>query len=108
YKIIFPNIELDFVLTSAPSKMVKSVLTASDVTGDLGPDDDQEFAYTFKSTLANSDDWRNYALRIPNRDAKEWEDTNPLAQIKWTWDKNARTNGHYINVVKSLKWWKRL
>ncbi len=26
--------------------------------------------------------------------------------MKWTWDKNRRCNGHYVNVVKALKWWR--
>jgi hypothetical protein len=47
-------------------------------------------------------------LWIPDRDAKEWQQTNPLEQIRWTRDKNARTNGHFINLVKALKWWRRV
>jgi hypothetical protein len=47
-------------------------------------------------------------LWIPNRDAKCWDETNPLEQIKWTWGKNARCDTHYINVVKALKWWQRV
>ncbi len=44
-------------------------------------------------------------LLIPDREAKKWIETNPLAQIQWTQRKNALCNSHYINVVKSLKWW---
>jgi hypothetical protein len=46
-------------------------------------------------------------LSISDRDLEEWQDTHPLAQIQWTWDKNRATNRHYVNVVKALKWWRR-
>jgi hypothetical protein len=51
--------------------------------------------------------WKLSPLRIPDRDAEEWQDTHPLAQIQWTWDKNRATNRHYVNVVKATKWWRR-
>lgn len=47
-------------------------------------------------------------ILIPDRENEIWEETNPLAQINWTIDKNRDCNTHYINVVKALKWWKRL
>ena len=31
----------------------------------------------------------------------------PIAQIEWTVDKNKSCNGHYVNVVKALKWWRQ-
>ena len=34
------------------------------------------------------------------------QSTHPLEQIRWTRDKNARTNRHFINVVKAIKWWR--
>jgi hypothetical protein len=33
---------------------------------------------------------------------------NKYNEIIWTIDKNKRCNGHYINVVKALKWWKKV
>ena len=51
--------------------------------------------------------WALEPLDIPDRDAKVWDRTHPLAQIEWTTDKNRRTNGHYINMVKAIKWWRR-
>jgi len=53
-------------------------------------------------------EWKLSPLRIPDREAKVWDDTHPLEQIKWTWTKNRATNKHYINVVKALKWWRRV
>ena len=46
------------------------------------------------------------SLYIPDRDADCWVETNPLEQIQWTRDKNKATSGHYVNVVKALKWWR--
>jgi hypothetical protein len=53
-------------------------------------------------------EWQLSPLRIPDRDADEWDDTHPLEQIKWTWAKNAACNGHYVNVVKAFKWYRRI
>jgi predicted nucleotidyltransferase len=46
-------------------------------------------------------------ILIPDRTENNWSLTNPLAQIYWTTDKNKSCNGNYINVVKSMKWWKK-
>ena len=51
-------------------------------------------------------EWKTQPLRIPDRDANKWEPTHPIAQIAWTRDKNARTSGHFVNVVKAIKWWR--
>ena len=51
-------------------------------------------------------EWKAQPLRIPDREANAWEWTHPLEQIRWTRDKNARTNRHFVNVVKTLKWWR--
>jgi len=53
-------------------------------------------------------EWKLSPLRIPNREAQIWEDTHPLEQTRWTRDKNKRCNSHYINVVKAIKWWRRV
>jgi hypothetical protein len=55
---------------------------------------------------AGEEEWRAQPLRIPDRDADEWDDTHPLEQIRWTRDKNSRCNGHFVNVVKCIKWWR--
>lgn len=46
-------------------------------------------------------------ILIPDTKENKWALTNPLAQIYWTVEKNKNCNGHYINVVKALKWWKK-
>jgi hypothetical protein len=63
----------------------------------------QELLETVKSA-----EWQLAPLLIPDREAHEWEETHPLEQMRWTWAKNARCNGHYVNVVKALKWWRRV
>ena len=52
--------------------------------------------------------WKLSPLYIPDRDAQCWQPTHPLAQIEWTHDKNRQCNGHYIQVGKAIKWWRRL
>lgn len=46
-------------------------------------------------------------LWIPNAMRTAWEQTHPLAQIAWTAEKNKACAGHFVGVVKVLKWWKR-
>jgi hypothetical protein len=53
---------------------------------------------------AQQPEWKTSPLLIPDRDTKIWEETHPLAQIQWTWAKNNRCDGHYVNVVKAIKW----
>ena len=115
-------VELDLVLTSAPSEAEIGILLSAAVTSD----DDIEEARDWRlhpSWLAlasrdrvdaairlaeakSEDEWKAGALRIPDRDANAWQWTHPLEQIRWTRDKNARTNRHFVNVVKAIKWWR--
>ena len=46
-------------------------------------------------------------LYIPDRDTHQWQRTHPLEQYRWTTNKNRRTNGHYVNIVRLVKWWWR-
>lgn len=56
---------------------------------------------------AEDAEWRNEPLYIPDREAMIWDKTHPLEQIRWTQEKNKNCNGHYINVVKCIKWWRK-
>ncbi len=51
-------------------------------------------------------DWKPHPLWLPDREVNNWGRTHPIAQIDWTSDKNRRCNGHYVNVVRALKWWR--
>ncbi|KRG52936.1 SMODS domain-containing nucleotidyltransferase [Stenotrophomonas maltophilia] len=50
--------------------------------------------------------WRDEPLMLPDRPVQKWGPTHPLAQIQWAAAKNRNCNGHFINVVRSIKWWR--
>lgn len=95
-------VDLDLVVTAAPSEIDAYQLTDSNkITNDLTIIETQDMIYK------SSSDWQLEPLLIPDRDAGEWVKTHPLEQIRWTQEKNSKCNGHYVNVVKALKWWQR-
>lgn len=51
--------------------------------------------------------WRPNPLFLPDRDVGTWGRTHPLAQIQWTAAKNRACNGHYVNIVRAMKWWRQ-
>jgi len=56
---------------------------------------------------APSENWRPNPLFLPDRDVGRWGRTHPLAQIQWTAAKNRACNGHYVNLVRVVKWWRQ-
>ena len=110
--------DIDLVPTSAPSEALSesaairnAVFSSLDIETLSNPDALSK-AYGSRTistldALIESDDWRGEPLRIPDREANVWESTDPLSQISWTIEKNAKCSGHYINVVKAIKWWWR-
>lgn len=116
-------VDLDLVVTSAPSESQKELLEDDSITTDVSieelsdwtfsksvsfPEDDRSDSFLLLEKAASEPEWKTEPLFIPNREAEKWEPTDPLAQIKWTWDKNKSCNKHYVNVVKALKWWRRV
>lgn len=115
-------VDLDLVVTAAPSEAQKALLTNETIQKSFSIDDlinasfnSQYFTqdvinegFNFFNNLSETPEWKSEPLLIPNRDAECWEPTDPLAQIKWTWEKNKLCNKHYVNVVKALKWWRRI
>jgi hypothetical protein len=117
-------VELDLVITAAPSESEEGILQSESVTTEDTPEDIDDWriskswverahrslpnAQLLLKAARQEPEWKLSPLYIPDRDAKEWDATHPLAQIKWTWGKNARCNSHYVNIVKALKWWRRL
>lgn len=79
-------------MTRGFEKMIKSEEYYASMLGDL----------VIKMNSKNPE-----PILIPDTNENKWSLTNPLAQIYWTIDKNKSCNGHYINVVKALKWWKK-
>ena len=114
YKIELEKVEMDLVLTAAPSEAVISELSAPDSIGKANIEDianQQDMGIIAKSvdnTFEGTEkDWQDEPLDIPDRELESWDQTHPLATLDWTQNKNDRTNGHYINVVKAIKWWRR-
>ena len=115
------GVDLDLVITAAPSEQEIGILKSDAVTTDDSPEEVDDWrlvkswlsrdhrtgkSATLLLEAAREQEWKLSPLLIPDRDRKKWERTHPLAQIKWTWEKNKASGGHYVNVVKSLKWWK--
>ena len=114
-------VNLDLVITSAPSEAEEEIYESKAVMTDLTPEDVDDWLFmkswipphertnqtAFLETL-RGEEWKAEPLWIPNRDAGDWEPTHPLEQIRWTWTKNAQCNKHYVNVVKAIKWWQRV
>jgi len=116
-------VDLDLVITSAPSEVDEEVYESKAVTAYETPEDAPDWrlvkswiplserkaiAADWMEIAGKEAEWKTEPLWIPNRDTEDWERTHPLEQIKWTWGKNARCNGHYVNVVKAIKWWRRV
>lgn len=113
-------INIDLVITSAPSEVNKQIYESYAVKSDLTPDDDEDWylaldwvpksqrSLTSYVSSAAGTEWQTEPLWIPNRDAGAWERTHPIEQIKWTWRKNNACNRHYVNVVRAIKWWQRV
>lgn len=90
------DVALDVVLASAPSRVELLRQEAGAEPLDVG----------HQPTPAELAAWQTKPLLIPDRDRREWCPTHPLAQLAATRAKNARGDGHFINVVKAIKWWK--
>lgn len=91
------QVDLDLVVTSSPPavELVRKEALASVLDEDEFPSPGEAAA------------WKTEPLWIPNRQNDRWEPTHPLRQLAETRAKNARCNGHFVNVVKAIKWWKR-
>lgn len=120
FAIELSYVDLDLVLTSAPSEADKRLYKSAAVMVDSTPDEEPDWMLTeswrpqsergpgWAAKASIEPEWKTAPLWIPDRDGGIWEQTHPLEQIKWTWGKNTRTKGHYVNVIKALKWWQRV
>ncbi len=107
------NVKLDLVIAAAPSE--EESLSSDFVQGYFTPDDwpkdsaplPDYLADFFKDDTKGEPKWKHEPLYIPDRDTHEWQRTHPLEQYRWTTNKNRRTNGHYVNIVRLVKWWWR-
>lgn len=123
-KVEFSSVKLDLVITAAPSEVEKDRYASASILTEASLEELTDWRLV-KSwvdlesrarpgvrellVLAEREEqWKMEPLLIPDRDASDWQPTNPLEQIRWTWDKNRQSNRHYVNVVKALKWWRYL
>ncbi len=115
-------VDLDIVVTSAPSEVEESILKSASVISNITLEElytgkydwrlnkswtEPDFSKGFSSLNEASKkepEWKTEPLWIPDRDAGKWEQTHPLEQIRWSQGKNKLTNGFYVNVVKAVKW----
>jgi hypothetical protein len=103
------NVDLDIVLTSAPSEVEEGQLVKAANAGILSLNGAMDLWFEEAWAKGRSQPaWKLEPLRIPDRDADDWQDTHPLEQIRKTQEKNKACNTLYVNVVKAFKWWRRL
>ncbi len=118
-------VDLDVVITSAPSEADEEALKSASVR-DIDTIEDipdwrlveewlgRSERYSDFSTEAmlkrasQQPEWMLEPLKIPDRETECWQRTHPLEQIRWTRDKNGSCNTHYVNVVKAIKWSRRI
>jgi len=102
-------VDLDLVVTAAPSEVESELLKAVAAVEVYGADETlvlKAMGEEFHRFAADEPQWRREPLLIPDREAEDWTPTHPLEQIRWTIEKNSLCGGHYVNVVKAVKWWR--
>ena len=106
------NLKLDIVIAADPfeekiwkTDFAKGYFTLDDLATMTGPLPDG-LSHFLKADNGEPT-WKLEPLYIPDRDSHQWQRTHPLEQYRWTTNKNKRTNGHYVNIVKLVKWWWR-
>ena len=114
------EVDLDLVITAAPSEADKGILKSAAVRSDDTPEDTSDWRLV-KSWLALNERSGPRAEQILKAGAQEpeWKASPfwiPIGKprlgsrrILWhrfdgTWEKNNDCNGHYVNVVKAIKW----
>lgn len=124
FGIELSHVDLDLVITALPTDPMsrlalkqlyqsRSVQTTDSLEDDMSWRLNQQWQPTpfGTQTLALDDapaeNWRPNPLYLPDRDVGVWGRTHPLAQIQWTAEKNRLCNGHYVNLVRAMKWWRQ-
>lgn len=109
------KVDVDLVITAAPSEEVKREIRTANLYENFTIDDISTYnvrsanaLQAFFHTDGMNKAWQAEPLLIPDSEDNKWYRTHPLEQIRWTRSKNQRCFGHYVNVVKALKWWKRV
>lgn len=115
-KLTLEYVEVDLVPTSAPSEVQTAALqryaekaaqveTRSADPSDDVLDPDEVFGHSGDSDADAQ--WTQEPLLIPDIYAQCWQETHPLATLKFTVDKNRCCNRKFLRVARALKWWRR-
>lgn len=111
FKIERADVEIDLVLTATPTEAARSAVEAMssfDVDDNLGIENKSVLSKALgMNPKEGGDQWKDEPLYIPDRRLQKWEETHPLKTLEFTSKKNGLTDGHYVNVVKATKWWRR-
>jgi len=115
-------VDLDLVVTALPAEPTKRAALESlyrsravQLDESLEERSDWVLNKTWDPQFANGgmtllteekSNWRDDPLMLPDRPVQRWGPTHPLAQIQWAAAKNRSCNGHFINVVRAIKWWR--
>lgn len=105
FTINLSSVKLDLVITAAPNAGDMKFFTSSAAL--LSDESIEEWSRP-ETKSASDDAWKSQPLLIPDRSVSEWHETHPIAQIEWTRLKNKNCNGNYVNVVKAIKWWRKV
>lgn len=115
-------VDLDLVVTSAPSEVMHEVVLSHSISGHfsledapdwhlsgswLDPDSRASVGEGWLQSVKLEPEWKTEPLYIPDRETESWERTDPIAQMHWTHGKNARTDGRFVDIVKIVKWLQR-
>jgi Second Messenger Oligonucleotide or Dinucleotide Synthetase domain len=100
FRIHLSYVDLDLVITAAPSESELGILLSESVTTDDTPEDVNDWklvkswvtstkrndpgAWRLMEAARQEPEWKISPLLIPDRDAQRWEPTHPLAQIQRT------------------------
>lgn len=114
------SVTLDLVVTTAPTEIRESLTKAyreldepqfrMEARGDIRDEQTSTFRESIDriNKAMGSADWQQQPLLIPDRELQQWVPTHPLEQIRWTTEKNRLTGGRYVDIVKALRWWRKL
>lgn len=114
-------VDLDLVITSKPAGQDVEAYNSAAALTSVGLEEDPDWwlssawvplgergQQVIAAAASADNEWKTSPLWIPDRDADEWDQTHPLAQIQYSRDRNKACGGLYLGVVKCIKWWQRL
>ena len=108
--ISLPEVDMDLVITAAPSEEVKRAIECAGLSSAFTVDDLSGYQQSllenyrldslerFFESDSTGQQWRAEPLLIPDNVENQWYRTHPLEQIRWTKRKNQICKGNYVNV----------